>query len=95
MKRKKILHVHGWLHGYASKFKTVHCVPLILNCFGAHGIKCKVVDKFTVLSWCEQTEFLPLVSTLLAAVLLAGVAVALGWIEPGILLETLTSLLLE
>ena len=61
----------------------------ILIYFGANEMTC----KFTVLSWCVQTEALPLVFTLLllAVVLLTGVTVAFGWKE----LVTLLSLLLE
>ena len=67
----------------------------ILIHLGANETKC----KFTVLSWCVQTEALPLVSTLLllAVVLLTGVTVALGWTElgtlPGLLLEIGVSVL--
>ena len=52
-----------------------------------------MLDKFVFLLWCEQTEILPLVSILLATVLLTGVTVALGWAELGMPLET--NLLLE
>lgn len=54
----------------------------------------KRLDKYKVLSWCEQNEILPLVSLILVTVVLTGVLLALSCTVLGILVEILVVALL-
>ena len=47
------------------------------------------MDKLNVLSWCEQTEILPLVTLTLVTVLLTGMPVELSCTVLGILVVSL------
>ena len=53
------------------------------------NVSAKCMDKLNVLSWCEQTEILPLVSLTLVTVLLTGVPVELSCTVLGILVVSL------
>ena len=53
------------------------------------NVSAKCVDKFNVLSWCEQTEILPVVSLILVMVLLTDVPVELSCTVLSILVVSL------